>query len=253
MDITFQNVQIIILAAGKSKRMGGEEPKALAKLQGKPFLRHILDTLGTLPLPLSPTIVVGHKRHEVMDAIGPDFFYAIQEEQLGTGHAVASALPHLEQGHETVLVLSTDQPLISAETIKNIINSHKETGAIITLGTVTVPDFTGWHKAFEHFGRIIRTENGDIEKIVEFKDATEEQKSITEVNPALYAFDAAWLSEHVRALKNENAQQEYYLTDLVHIACQTGNKVNAVSLASILEAMQPNTREELATLEGLIG
>ena len=252
MDITFQNVQIIILAAGKSKRMGGEEPKALVKLQGKPFLRHILDTLGTLPLPLSPTIVVGHKRHEVMDVIGPDFAYAIQEEQLGTGHAVASALPHLQEGHGMVLVLSTDQPLISAETIRNIINTHKETKATMTLGTVTVPDFTGWHKALEHFGRIIRTETGEIQKIVEFKDATLEEKSITEVNPALYAFDTAWLSEYIRTLKNENAQQEYYLTDLVHIACQTGKKVSTVPLANTLEAMQPNTREELATLEDLM-
>ncbi len=252
MNTIFENVQIIILAAGKSKRMGGDEPKALASLKGKPFLKHILDTLSTLELPLPPSIVVGHKRDRVMDVIGPDFIYAIQEDQLGTGHAVASASSVLPKNHETVLVLSTDQPLISKETIENIIEKHKTSGATITLGTVTLPDFNGWHKALEHFGRIIRGIDGTVRKIIEYKDATEAERSITEVNPAVYAFDAKWLWGHITNLKNENAQQEYYLTDLIQLACENGQRVEAVPLANTLEGMQPNTPEELATLEGLI-
>ncbi len=246
------NLQIIILAAGKSKRMGGDTPKALAELKNKPFLRHILDTLEKLDLVHKPIIVVGHKKEEVMDKIGPQFLYAVQHEQLGTGHAVKSAQDLTNGDHKTILVLSADQPLISTDTIEKIIEEHTSKNATITLGTVQLPDFNEWRSGMLHFGRIVRSEDGKVEKIVEYKDATEEEENITEVNPAIYAFDAAWLWQNIEKLKNENAQQEYYLTDLIHAAFEDNQLVLAVPVANMLEGLQPNTKEELAVLEGLI-
>lgn len=243
------DVQIIILAAGKGKRMGGDEPKALAMLREKPFLKHILDTVEMLNLPIKPVIVIGHKKERVKEIIGANYTYAIQEEQLGTGHAVASSKKVLHPDHKTLLVLSADQPLVSKETLENLIKKHEETRATITLATVVLPDFEDWREGLKNFGRIIRNENGTVEKIIENKDATEEEKQIKEVNPALYAFDAEWLWKNISNIKNQNAQGEYYLTDLIKMAFEQERTVAAVPVTNILEGLQPNTKEELEILE----
>lgn len=247
-----KNIQILILAAGKGKRMESDEPKALVKLKDKPFLKHILDTLETINLPLKPVIVVGHKKERVIEVIGEKHKYANQEEQLGTGHAVMSAKEILDPDYKTLLVLSTDQPLVSKETIENIIKTHEEEEATITLGTIVLPDFLEWRKGLMNFGRIIRNSKNQVEKIVEYKDANEEEKNSLEVNPALYAFDAVWLWENINNLKNQNAQGEYYLTDLIHLAFKQNQKVVGVPIKNILEGMQPNTKEELEILEKLL-
>lgn len=247
-----QNTQVIILAAGKGKRMESDEPKALAKLQEKPFLRHILDTLEHLNFPIEPVIVVGHKKERVKEIIGGTYKYAHQDEQLGTGHAVLSSKDVLHPNYKTLLVLSTDQPLISKETILKILETHNEKKPTITIGTVALPDFNDWRQGLLRFGRIIRDTNGRVLKNVEYKDATEAQKEITEVNPAIYAFDAEWLWQNISNLKNENAQQEYYLTDLIGLAVSQGKNVEAVPVSNILEGLQPNTKEELAVLEDLL-
>ncbi|HWA32239.1 MAG TPA: NTP transferase domain-containing protein [Candidatus Paceibacterota bacterium] len=244
-----QNVQVVILAAGKGKRMESDLPKALTPLFGKPFLRHILNTLSELGLPAKPVIVVGHKKEEVIKAIGEEYSYAHQKEQLGTGHAVMSAKDHMHPEHETVLVLSTDQPLISRETILKILEKHKSEKPAITLGTVVVPDFDDWRSAMMHFGRIVRDSSGKVIKNVEWKDATEEEKEIKEVNPALYAFDRDWLWENINKLQNHNAQGEYYLTDLIKMAFDQGKSVEAVPVYDIIEGLQPNSKQELEILE----
>lgn len=246
-----EKIQIVILAAGKGKRMMSDEPKALTPFKGKPFLMHILDTIKNLNLPLPPVIVVGHKKERVFEVLGDAHNYAHQTEQLGTGHAVNSAHQNLHTDHEHILVISTDQPLISKETLENLIQTHLSQSATITIATVVLPDFEEWRKGLLNFGRIIRDKNNNLDKIVEAKDATDKEKEIKEVNPAIYLFKSDWLWQNIESLKNENAQGEYYLTDLIHIAKEQGEKVCAVPVTNILEALQPNTKEELEVLESL--
>ncbi len=247
-----EKIQIIILAAGKGTRMKTDEPKALALLKGKPFLQHILETIKKLNTGTEPIIVVGYKKERIKEILGENYMYAEQHEQLGTGHAVMSAQSSIKKEHNIVLIISTDQPVVSKETLEHIISEHKKEKPIITIGTVTVPDFKDWRVGLNHFGRIIRDNDNLVKGIIEFKDASEEEKNIKELNPALYAFDAKWLWENIDKLKNENMQKEYYIGDLLKIAFNQNKKINAIPITNIIEALQPNSKEELEMLENLI-
>ncbi len=241
--------QIIILAAGHGKRMGSKIPKALTLFKGKPFLMHLLDTIKESKMCENPIIVIGQKGDQVRDFLGEGYTYAIQKEQLGTGHAVMS-VKDLVHDVDSTLVLYADTPLISKETIKNIISIQKESKAAIAMATTIVPDFNGWRSAFISFGRIIRDINKEIIKIVEFKDARDNEKEIKEVNPAYMCFENKWLWENLSNLKNSNSQNEYYLTDLISLAFSQNKKISTV-LIDPKEALGVNTREQLDLIENI--
>lgn len=241
--------QIIILAAGHGKRMQSDLPKALTPLHGKPFIVHVLDTIKASGMCDDPIIVIGQKGDQVREVIGSGYQYAVQQEQLGTGHAVMSA-ETMARDADTIIVLYADHPLISKETIQNIAATHAKYHATITMATAIVPDFEDWRSAFLSFGRFIRDENGTVTKIVEAKDASAEEKEIKEVNPAYMCFDAAWMWEHLHALKNENAQGEYYLTDLVGLAFDEHRIIASISIDP-KEALGVNTKEQLDLLQSL--
>lgn len=249
-----EKIKIIILAAGKGTRMKSEEPKALAKLKGKPFLLHILDTIKKLDENIKPIIVVGYKKEQIKEVLGENYDYAEQKEQLGTGHAVMSAREVANATpHETVLILSTDQPIISKETLKNIMDTHLETQATLTLGTAVVPDYEDWRIAlYSHFGRVIRDVNGKVKKLVEFKNTTDEEKKIKEVNPAIYMFDSAWLWNNIDKIEMNPVRNEYLFTDIINIAFSQNKNIEAVPIVNLLEALQPNSKEELEILEKLV-
>jgi len=249
---SMDKVQIVIIAGGKGKRMLTDDPKALAPLKGKPFLAHTLDTLEKLNLSIKPVIVVGHQKERIFEELGEAHNYAHQERQLGTGHAVMSAKDNVHPDHEIVLVLTGDQPVVSKESIEKIIKTHKDKKPTITIATAQLPDFNEWREGLKNFGRIVRDEQGQVLKIVENKDATSEEKEITEVNPAIYAFDHDWLWKNINKIKNDNAQAEYYLTSLLHLARKQGKTIEAVPLVNTIEAMQPNSKEELEVLEELL-
>ncbi len=239
--------QIIILAAGHGKRMQSELPKALTPLHGKPFISHVLTAIEESGVCSNPTIVIGKKGDQVRDTLGPVYTYAIQEEQLGTGHAVMIAESDGNDA-DIVMVLYADHPLVSADTIKKLKDTHIETGATLTMATAIVPDFNEWRSAFSSFGRFVRDDNGNIVKIVETKDATDEEKEIREVNPAYMCFNASWMWKNLHALKNENAQGEYYLTDLVGLAFASNEKISTITIDP-KEALGVNTKEQLELIE----
>lgn len=241
-------IKILILAGGKGKRMESELPKVLVPLKGKPMVKHLLESIEKSEVAGNPTIVVGYKKELVMENLGDKYDYAIQEEQLGTGHAVLSAEKNVADA-DHILVLYGDNPFMTSETIKKIVSEHLKFGNKITMATTTLPDFDGWRSFFyKNFSRIVRDEKGKILKSVEFKDANEKEKEIMEVNPCYFCFESKWLFKELKNLKNENAQKEYYLTDLVKFAINKGEKVESISIDPS-EALAANSKEELRLLE----
>ncbi len=244
------STNVIILAGGKGTRMESDEPKALTALSGKPFLQHILDTLSCISLPVKPVIVVGYKKEHIFECIGAEYSYAVQTEQLGTGDAVKSAKEHITDLTLPVVVLYADHPLVSKETVERLITKQQETKLPVVMATTTVPNFEGWYEAFSTWGRIMRDDLGHIVGNIENKDASDEQKKITEVNPCFFVFDGPWLWGHLELLQNENAQKEYYLTDLVKRAFSEGFTIPSVSIPPE-EAIGANSKKELEILEGI--
>ena len=191
-------------------------------------------------------------KERIFEVLGNTHNYAHQQEQLGTGHAVLSAKNSAKENYDTVLVISNDQPHLSKETILKILEEHQTTKPAITIGTVVLPDFNDWRTGIINLGRIIRNKKGEVLGIREYKDASDKERKITEINPALYVFNKKWLWDNIPKLNKQNAQGEYYLTDLVKIAKEQGEKIIAVPVTNILEALQPNSKEELAKLEKLL-
>lgn len=245
------NTQIIILAGGKGKRMNTEIPKCLVSFNGKPMIDYLLDAVSHSGVQGRPILVVGYKREDVMNHVGNRALYAVQEAQLGTGHAVKIAEDSIPADADHVLVLFGDAPSVTGAMIANLIKTHEGSGCVLTMATVNVPSFGDWYAVFyKAFSRIVRGEDGKIVCSVEFKDSDDDQKEIREVNPCYFCFEKKWLFEHLAKIKNENAQGEYYLTDLVEYAA-TQKSIASVFI-SPEEALGVNTIEELERLEKII-
>ncbi len=247
-----KSVEIIILAGGKGTRMESEVPKALTLLEGKPFIRHILEAVEQCQFPNKPVVVVGYKKDMVMKALEHSYRFPFQEEQLGTGHAVKTARPLVDPNTSTVVVLFADNPFISAATIKKLVETREQSQAAIVMGTVTVPDFEAWRAPFyKSFSRVLRDDSGKVVRIVEFKDATEQEKAIREVNPCYLAFDATWMWQKLEQLDNNNTAKEYHLTDLPKFAFQEGKTIETISVDA-KEALAANSVAELRALEEVL-
>ncbi|MBI5734188.1 MAG: NTP transferase domain-containing protein [Candidatus Kerfeldbacteria bacterium] len=245
-------MQIVVLAAGHGKRMNNSElPKVLVPLKGKPIIKYLLEAIKKSEVTNKPVIVVGQKADIVKQTLGPEYNYVFQAKQLGTGQAVACARDLLKDKAANVMVLYGDHPLITPQTIKRLAESHLKSEATITMATVRVDDFNGWRKPLYDFGRIIRDQIGKVVKIVEKKDAAQDELKITEVNPGYYCFQADWLWNNLPKLKNDNVQQEYYLTDLTALAVHQGQAINSLEIDAP-EALGVNSPEQLKILENLI-
>jgi bifunctional UDP-N-acetylglucosamine pyrophosphorylase/glucosamine-1-phosphate N-acetyltransferase len=244
-------MQVVILAAGKGKRMGGGLPKVLKELGGKTMIERLVDAVLESEITKKPVIIIGYGTEVIKKYLGVRCNYVLQTEQLGTAHAVSCAENYLE-GVDDILVLYGDHPFLKPETLSELKKIHDEGKSVITMMTVSVPDFNGWHKVFYDFGRIVRDEAGKIEAIVEKKDATEEQLKITEVNPSFFCFKADWLWKNIKLIDNDNAQGEYYLTDLVKLAILQNEEVKTLVIKDPKEAVGVNTEEQLHLAETLL-
>lgn len=248
MDTT----QIIILAAGKGTRMGGDVPKALTQLGDQSMLEHVIDTIESIDeYNHKPIVVVGYKADMVKDRLKDRAMYVTQEEQKGTGHAVTCAFSELLPTTTQILVLYADQPFVSKETITKMITMKQESENSLAIATACIEDETLFREQFFNFGRIIRDGADHIKAIVESKDATDEQKEVREVNPAYFCCDVPWVIESLKSLKNDNTQGEYYLTDLVKITFEESHYIDSIQINE-KEALGANTPEQLKVLESYL-
>ncbi|MCD1640919.1 bifunctional UDP-N-acetylglucosamine diphosphorylase/glucosamine-1-phosphate N-acetyltransferase GlmU [Stutzerimonas frequens] len=232
------SLDIVILAAGQGTRMRSALPKVLHPVAGQSMLGHVISTARALQ-PRSIQVVIGHGAEQVRQRlVGDDLNYVVQSEQLGTGHAVAQALPNLSA--ERVLILYGDVPLIEAETLQRLL--QKVGPEQLALLTVTLDDPTG-------YGRIVRDTQGEVQAIVEHKDASAEQKAIREGNTGILAVPGSRIGEWLGRLSNSNAQGEYYLTDVIAMAVADGLRVATEQPQDAMEVQGANDRIQLAELE----
>ncbi|RAS25315.1 bifunctional UDP-N-acetylglucosamine diphosphorylase/glucosamine-1-phosphate N-acetyltransferase GlmU [Paraburkholderia bryophila] len=232
-------MNIVILAAGTGKRMRSALPKVLHPLAGRPLLAHVIDTARALN-PARLVVVIGHGAEAVRQAVAaPDVQFAVQEQQLGTGHAVQQALPLLDPSAPT-LVLYGDVPLTRASTLRALTDRAGEGGYGVL--TVTLADPSG-------YGRIVRDAAGKVSRIVEQKDASPEQLKIAEINTGIVVAPTARLAGWLAALKNDNSQGEFYLTDAVEMAIEAGLEVVTTQPDEEWETLGVNSKQQLAELE----
>lgn len=244
-------IAAVIMAAGKGTRMKSALPKAAHLLCGKPITRHVVDACLGAGID-DIIVVVGHESETVMSAVGDDVAYATQTEQLGTGHACLQAVPHLKPDVAEVLVLPGDSPLITPDTLKVLVDSHSRSGNAATLLTAVLEDPC-------HYGRVVRG-SGSLEggrgdavlKIVEAKDADEDVLRIREINTSVYVFQKQPLSQKLLEISSDNAQSEYYLTDMIGLLNDAGLKVGAVTVEDPDEVLGINNRAELAHAGGIM-
>ena len=254
------SLRIIILAAGKGERMGGTKPKVMFELHGKPLIDYVIATARKL-IPERIIVVVGFGKKQVIEHLktysgritdsppaSPDehipLQYVVQEEQLGTGHAVRQAEPLFRDFNGTIVILNGDVPLISLQTVQNLIEHHRTTGVATTVLSAEYTNPFG-------YGRIIRNAAEKLERIVEEKDAAPHERAIAEVNTGTYVFRSDSLFPYVAMIQRNNTQREYYLTDIIEILHLHGLTVSAWKTPVPEETYGINTPEQLQELNKL--
>ncbi len=238
------NLTAVILAAGKGTRMKSKLPKVLHKVGGHPMLEHVMDAAEAAGC-RDNVVVIGHGAELVRELVGDRARIALQAEQLGTGHAVLQAADTLKDFTGTVMILCGDTPLLEADELEKFYAEHVKSGAAATVMSALMDEPFG-------YGRILRDANGDVAGIVEQKDASEEQKQIKEINTGNYCVEAPLLFEVLRTLGNDNAQGEYYLTDVLAKLRAMGKKVGGVITADSEMIMGVNSRRQLAEAESVM-
>lgn len=234
---------VIVLAAGNGKRMKSKLPKVLHTIGGRSMVGHVLTAVQALE-PDRVVAVVGHAREQViahLEQSHPTVAIAVQEEQLGTGHAARVGLSASGATSGDVLVLTADTPLLTGETLQWFVERHRSGNRAVSILTADVPDPTG-------YGRIVRSHGGDVHAIVEEKDASEEQRALTEINSGILAFDIGFLAGALPRLGNANASGEYYLTDAVQLAAADGVRSGGYLLEDRIQTEGANDRVQLAAL-----
>ena len=237
---------IIIMAAGKGTRMQSELPKVLHQANGRPLIDYVLDTATSLD-PARTLLIVGHQAELVKAAVARyRVSTALQEPQLGTGHAVMQAEAALSDFEGEIVILSGDAPLVNSVTLQELIAFHRSRNGAATVLTAELQDPTG-------YGRVIRQDNSDgVLKIVEQKDGTSEELAVREINSGIYVFNAQLLFQALREVNTDNAQKEYYLTDVFGICFRKGQKVYAFKTENPEEILGINTPEQLMEAERLL-
>lgn len=239
---------VVILAAGKGTRMKDpSKAKVMYEVLGKPMIHYVLDVAFSLKAERVLTIV-GYQRETVAGYVSqshPKAEIVLQLEQLGTGHAVMQTKPLLQNFQGDVVVLSGDVPLLRRETLERLIHHHRTTNAVGTILTAFVNDPTG-------YGRIIRNTDGMVKKIVEQKDATEEERAVREINSGIYVFRSSPLFEALATLQPNNAQGEYYLTDVFEYFTTKNYPVSAIHADDEYEIFGVNTVEQLETVRNIL-
>lgn len=232
---------VVILAAGQGKRMGNpDRAKVLAPLLERPLLGYVLEQAEALS-PDTIVVIIGHQREAVKQFVAqaaPHAQCAVQEQQLGTGHAVMQTAPFITNPDADVIILSGDVPLLRSTTLEQFAQHHRSTGAAASVLTASVPDPTG-------YGRIVRDADGSLLRIVEHKDASDEERAIDEINSGIYLVQSSALFSALGHVGNSNAQGEYYLTDIVGILRGNGERISAWLAPSWEELHGINTIADL--------
>jgi UDP-N-acetylglucosamine diphosphorylase/glucosamine-1-phosphate N-acetyltransferase len=235
-------LSIIILAAGKGKRMLSSLPKVLHLLNGQPLLEYVISTARGLS-PENIVVVVGHEADKVIKEFSlPGISFVEQTEQLGTGHAVQQAWPLFKSFSGDVIILSGDVPLIKVETLNSLINLHIKESNEVSFITTDLDNPKG-------YGRVVRDSSSKVKAVIEERDADQEVKSVKEINSGIYCVNASFLFSALDSLENNNDQGEYYLTDIVKQAFDKKFPVGALNITDWQEVMGVNTKEDLSNME----
>jgi bifunctional UDP-N-acetylglucosamine pyrophosphorylase/glucosamine-1-phosphate N-acetyltransferase len=239
------DTHVVILAAGKGTRMKSAQPKVLHRVAGQPLIEHVLACAAAIN-PRTTTIVVGHQAEALTAALAGhrNLTFVVQEPQLGTAHALMTTEPALAGQTGVVVLLSGDVPLLTAQTLRKLVERHEASGAAATVITAVVDDPRG-------YGRIVRT-GEQIARIVEEKDASPAERAIREINSGIYAFSLEGLFDAMRSIAAQNAQNEYYLPDLVAIYRRRGSIVETVTASNADEVRGINSRIELAAVSRIV-